>query len=186
MTVPDSKPLLILDLDETLIYATESSLHRDPDFRVGQYYVYRRPGLQAFLSHCAERFLLAVWTSSSPPYAARVVANIKPIGLDFQFVWARDRCTRRMDMETLEHEWLKDLKKVKRRGFALERVLVVDDTAEKLVRSYGNLIRVEPYLGSLDDQELPALSVYLDRIRDEPDYRRIEKRGWRVGLDAGL
>ncbi|MDQ4120460.1 MAG: hypothetical protein M3209_03335 [Acidobacteriota bacterium] len=39
------KKLLVLDLDETLIYATEEELERKADFRAGQYLVYKRPFL---------------------------------------------------------------------------------------------------------------------------------------------
>lgn len=63
------KKLLILDLDETLVFAAERRLMRDADFRVGPYHVYRRPGLADFLDRCYQRFEVAVWTSSSPLYA---------------------------------------------------------------------------------------------------------------------
>lgn len=44
------KKLLILDLDETLFYATEEKLDREPDFVVGQYFVYKRPFVGLFLT----------------------------------------------------------------------------------------------------------------------------------------
>jgi len=44
--------LLILDLDETLIFATERPLTREADFRIGPYHVYRRPDLADFLDQC--------------------------------------------------------------------------------------------------------------------------------------
>lgn len=47
--------LLILDLDETLIYASEAALDREPDFTV-----YRRPWLDEFLARCERNFDLAV------------------------------------------------------------------------------------------------------------------------------
>lgn len=37
----DKTLLLILDLDETLIYATEEPLEWEADFRVGHYHVYQ-------------------------------------------------------------------------------------------------------------------------------------------------
>jgi RNA polymerase II subunit A small phosphatase-like protein len=52
--------LLILDLDETLIYATEVPLDRPADFVVYDYHVYCRPGLAEFLQACARHFELAV------------------------------------------------------------------------------------------------------------------------------
>ena len=43
-----------------------------------------------------------------------------------------------------------------------------------------SVIRVSPFEGEPGDAELPALWRYLDRLKDEPDVRSIEKRGWRV------
>ena len=37
MPEPETRPLLILDLDETLIHSTTRRLDRDPDFRAGHY-----------------------------------------------------------------------------------------------------------------------------------------------------
>jgi hypothetical protein len=44
------KILLILDLDETLIHASEEQLDREADFRVFGYHVYIRPHLEPFRS----------------------------------------------------------------------------------------------------------------------------------------
>src|SRR5687768_16223889 len=67
------KKLLILDLDETLIHATQTPLERPAEFRVGPYAVYRRPHLELFLAQCLGWFEVAVWSSSSPLYAREVV-----------------------------------------------------------------------------------------------------------------
>ncbi|MEM7315243.1 MAG: NIF family HAD-type phosphatase, partial [Planctomycetota bacterium] len=42
------RPLLILDLDETLIHGSEVRLHRVEDFVVGPFHVYKRPHLGKF------------------------------------------------------------------------------------------------------------------------------------------
>jgi TFIIF-interacting CTD phosphatase-like protein len=42
------KKLLILDIDETLIYAAEASLVRQPDFLVEQDHIYKRRFLNIF------------------------------------------------------------------------------------------------------------------------------------------
>ena len=171
--------LLILDLDETLIYATETPLERPADFRVGRFHVYKRPYLEAFLQACFSWFDVAVWTSASPMYAGGIVRNLFP-GPDLPtFVWASDRCTRVYDTELCEYYWRKDLKKVQRKGYSKDAVLVVDDTPQKWENSYGNLVRVAPFKGSPDDNELVKLLAYLEYLRDEAKIRRVEKRGWR-------
>ncbi len=173
-------PLLVLDLDETLIHAEPGPRPVEPDFRVGPFDVLLRPFATEFLMTVADRYQLGVWTSATADYAAGITAELAVrSGVPFQFVWARDRCTRRVDPETGGEGWIKDLKKLRRAGYDLRRVLVVDDTAAKLARSYGNLVLVSPFLGDPGDDELRHLGPYLLRLASEPDYRRIEKRGWR-------
>jgi TFIIF-interacting CTD phosphatase-like protein len=70
--------LLILDLDETLIYSTETTLVREPDFLVKPYFVYKRPNLDNFLTTCFDWFDVAVWTSSGAEYVALIVSAIFP------------------------------------------------------------------------------------------------------------
>jgi len=53
----------------------------------------------------------------------------------------------------------------------------VDDSPEKLSRNYGNLVRVQPYAGGMDDV-LELLAGYLATLSEEHDVRRVEKRGW--------
>ena len=173
------KKLLILDLDETLVFATERPLARAADFQVGPFHVYRRPGVAALLDSCFELFDVAVWTSSSPLYAEEVVGAIFPDPARLVFVWASDRCTRAYDPETGEHCSQKNLKKIKGRGYSLGSVIAVDDSPEKWRQSYGNLVRVAPYYGAEEDAELPLLASYLNFLEGQPDIRAVEKRQWR-------
>jgi TFIIF-interacting CTD phosphatase-like protein len=180
----DNSPrkLLILDLDETLIYATETPLaERDADFRVGRYHVYRRPHLTSFLDASLTRFEVAVWTASSPNYAAGVIANIFPDPAQLAFAWAADRCSTRYCPDDGSYYTRKPLLKVRRRlGYAREQVIAVDDTPRKWEQSYGNLVPVRPYEGDPNDEELRLLTVYLDHLRHIPNVRAIEKRRWRT------
>lgn len=171
-------PLLILDNDETLVHSAETELAWPHHFQVGPFRFHVRPFVSSFLEAVMPHFQVAVWTSSSLDYATAVLQLACP-GVEFAFVWARERCTRRFDPENQEHFWVKDLKKVKRLGHDLRRTLMVDDTPKKLSRNYGNLIRVAPFEGDPRDDELLALAGYLAGIREVPDLRAIEKRGWR-------
>jgi carboxy-terminal domain RNA polymerase II polypeptide A small phosphatase len=171
--------LLILDLDETLMYADETGIGRPEDFSIDGYAVYKRPGLDTFIDTIRPHFELAVWTSSTRPYAEAVVPRLFPPDLPLRFVWARDRCTMRFDPERHDYVWAKNLSKLKRLGYRLERVLIVDDSPEKLEKNYGNLVRVRPFEGDPHDRELEALGEYLSSLRETNDVRRIEKRFWR-------
>lgn len=182
----DPRQLLILDLDETLIYASDKALPRPADFFVLPYAVYLRPGVKEFLEAVAGKFRLAVWTSSSPSYAREVVQALLSDPAILEFMWASDRCTPKRDFETDTWCNTKNLAKVRRRGYDLRRVLMVDDSPEKHTRNYGNLVRVRPFEGDLADDELVHLERYLELLSGEVDVRRIEKRGWRRALEARL
>jgi len=174
------RPLLILDLDETLIYACEQSLSNAVNFEVGPYFVYKRPSVDEFLATVDQWYDLAVWTSSSAAYAGEVIRQLFPRSANLKFAWARSRCTRRYNYETQEEYWLKDLKKICRLGYALERIVVVDDSPEKLQRHYGNYIRISPFEGDQSDRELLDLLPFLQHLSTLDNVRHVEKRGWRT------
>jgi TFIIF-interacting CTD phosphatase-like protein len=170
--------LVVLDLDETLLHARDEPLARPAELDVSGYHVYLRPGLEAFLDHVFLRFAVGVWTSSGSDYANAVIRQVFGHRVP-RFLFTSAQCTQRRDLETLEVHWLKDIRKLRAQGFPNSRIVFVDDSPEKLARSYGNLIRVTPFEGDLEDRELAALTRYLDTLIDPAvDVRRIEKRGW--------
>lgn len=175
---PDSPILLILDLDETLLHATEEPSVRQHDFLVGPYAVSLRPHLAECLTSCSPGFRLAVWSSASDDYVREIVDRIIPPEIELAFAWGRSRCVRRFNPESFEDDHVKDLKKVKRLGFGLERVLIADDTPGKVRRHYGNAVYVPPFFGDPEDRTLPRLASYLATLQHEPDVRVLEKRGW--------
>lgn len=186
LIVDSIKKLLILDIDETLIYATEASLPRQADFLVGQYHIYKRPFLNVFLNNCLDWFEVAVWTSSTPSYASAIVSAIFENPKTLSFVWASDRCTVAYDLEWFEYYNRKNIKKVKRKGYRLESIIAVDDTPQKWERSYGNLVRVNPFEGEETDDELKYLLLYLAQLRYEENIRSVEKRFWRNRLTRSI
>ena len=171
-TFPGRK-LLVLDLDETLIHGNPEA--EEGDFLAAGIPVIVRPGARKFLAQMAKIFDLAVWTSSTEDYASDIVKTLFPSPP--MFLWCRERCVRRINPETRELEFIKDLKKLRRLGWDLANVLVVDDSPEKLARNYGNLVRVPPFTGGQDDI-LGPLASFLEELYAKPDVRVIEKRGW--------
>ncbi len=171
--------LIILDLDETLIFSTPTKLSFQEDFIIGEYFIYKRPGLENFIRYIREYFQIAIWSSSSSDYAQSIVNKIFMESEILKFAWSRERCIAKLDLDTYEQYWIKDLKKVKKIGFDLEKILVIDDSREKLQRNYGNHIPVVPFKGDLKDDELSKLILYLDKIKDLESFRSIEKRDWR-------
>ncbi|MBE9042621.1 HAD family hydrolase [Oscillatoriales cyanobacterium LEGE 11467] len=131
--------LLILDLDETLIFSTEIPLEYPECFKVPNYYVYLRPNFKYFIEYCFDNFEVAVWTASSRDYADEIIDRIFPDRHKLVFLWSNDRCTLKFHWQTGDYEFIKDLKKVKKRGYPLEKILFVDDRPENLIRQYSNL-----------------------------------------------
>ena len=183
-----NKKLLVLDLDETLVHARKRPLDRAADFRALDYHVYRRPHLARFLGCCAEWYALAVWSSGSDAYVEHVVQEIFPAPETLQFVWAASRTTTRRTMpEDIarfgggigDFHNRKPLQKLKRQGWSLDDVLIVDDSPEKSALNYGNVVHPRPFEGAADDDELRHLARYLETLKGCGNFRAVEKRGWR-------
>ncbi|MNE16564.1 hypothetical protein D3C80_1095130 [compost metagenome] len=49
---------------------------------------------------------------------------------------------------TDKYYYVKRLSKVKRKGFLLERTLIIDDIAEKSTLNYGNAIQIAEFTGT--------------------------------------
>ncbi|MCE7991399.1 MAG: HAD family hydrolase [Roseivirga sp.] len=173
------KPLLIFDLDETLIFASKEALNRPADFTFDQYHIYQRPYLNEFLIGLSRHYSLAIWSSAGDDYVAYVADQIKPEDLAFEFVWGYSKCTPKSDPETSRQYNLKNLKKIKRTGFSLRRMLIVDNTPAKVSANYGNAIYVQDFEGGREDLELKKLKDYLHIIKDRNDFTRVEKRFWK-------
>lgn len=172
------KLLLILDIDEALVFSEENPLAPNFDFKLFTYNVVKRPFLDEFIQCVFEWFDVAVWTAATEDYAQTMIQYLMP-NQELKFVWSRRRCTFKYDYERGDYYWIKDLKKVKRLGYNLERVLVIEDEVRSLQRSFGNLILTKSFDGNSSDDDLNLLIHYLDWIRRESDVRKIEKRYWR-------
>lgn len=167
----ENRTLLILDLDETLIHATKHQLAREPDFKLGPYFVYIRPYLSSFLQEVSKDFLLAVWSSASDDYIEATAQQIISPLVELTFIWGRSRCTYRRNFTLDERRIISDdlsdhyyfakpLKKVRRQGYHLDRVLIVDDTPEKIHHNYGNAIYPRLYQGQAHDDEYLSPSPF--------------------------
>ncbi len=66
-----------------------------------------------------------------------------------------------------------------------KRFLIIDNTPQKLESNFGNLVAVRDFEGDQSDRVLLALAEYLVKIVGEPNFRTIEKRGWRQAIYQG-
>ena len=170
--------LLVLDLDETLIFASPAELDRPADFTAAYHHVYRRPFLTEFLAGVGGLYEVAVWTSAAPAYAQAVCAAIFDAASPPAFIWDRRRCTIRRNADTDSIVETKPLTKLARRGYDLKRIVALDDSPEKYEQNYGNLVRVVPFEGAATDDELQHALAYLTELAALPNIRSVEKRGW--------
>jgi TFIIF-interacting CTD phosphatase-like protein len=175
---------IILDVDETLVHATEWQLATDlPHFRVGQYFVYCRPHLTDFLVQCAALGDVAIWSSASLDYVQQIIAHIAPPSFQPTFIWGSEHCTQRHNLDTDTLYWRKNIKKIHPRlGWSKECIIAIDDSPEKWETSYGNYLRVKAFEGDQNDTELQRLIPYLRHLATVPNLRTLEKRHWRQAL----
>lgn len=182
MNTTAQRPLLVLDLDETLVHAEEKAKPlpgRSPDFTTSDYVVYKRPHLDEFLSRMWKHYDIAVWSAAGTLYVNRVVEVIFADQRQPVFVFSGARSTRRFDHDSHQEYYIKDLKKVRKRGFDKARMLIVDDLERNAQRNFGNAVYVREFNGELDDEELLLLADYLETLSDKPNFRTVEKRYWR-------
>lgn len=180
--------LVILDLDETLVHATRTPVFAHWQFEVFNYKVFTRPYLHDFLKELQQHFRVAVWSSASDDYVEAVVKHIFPKDYPLEFVWGRSHCTYRTNYAKISElgysdpshfHYIKNLKKLRRKGFSMKRMLIIDDTPSKCALNYGNAIYPGEFNGDANDDELIWLSRYLKRFEAMPDVRPLEKRFWK-------
>ncbi|MFC4454747.1 HAD family hydrolase [Deinococcus sonorensis] len=185
---PLSRPLLVLDLDEALWLGQE-----DPGAPAGVRFRLR-PHLGTFLERALQSYDLAVWTAATEDWMMAGLAAInEATGIDVAsrafFLWHRTRCTPTRN-EWGELEWHKPARKFKarwiQRRYPQGRILVIDDRASNYATGYGHLVKVSEWQGDPQDEELLLLAEYLTLIAGVPNFRCLEKRGWRSQVKARL
>lgn len=179
---PINKKLIVLDLDETLIHATHQSLLPNINFEYSDYAVYLRPHLHDFFQYLSQKFYIGIWSSADDRYVEDIVKLITPKNIKLEFVWGRSRCSKRKNIELDRYIYEKRLEKLKRLGYNLTQIIIIDDSPEKVKENYGNAIYINPYIGNTDDEELLLLIKYLDTLISVDNVRAVEKRDWKSSV----
>lgn len=179
--------LIVWDIDETLWHA-DYDMPGDFYLFGGTIGVRKRPHADEILRRCfahGHLFETGFWTAGTADYAAEFVKRMLLPSEAPALVFARDRCTPVWRDEfgaPSAGEVVKDLKKVRRRGFDLDGVLMVDNTSSVLRRNYGNHVPIPSFFGDPKDDYLERLwPRLLEWICDPGGVRRIDKRGWHLG-----
>ena len=182
--------LLILDLDECLIHSVHKTQVSEMSYNFYKnsfdvldemYRTMKRPHLEDFLNYAFDNFNVAVWTAAGADYASEILKNIGINEADLAFFYSEKNCTPKYDYGDgwgMGHYiYYKNISKLKKRGFDMEKILMIDDKPE-YIDSYGNVIKISPFYGDDSDTELLSMIKYLNLIKDEENYRVIDKRNW--------
>ena len=154
-------PLLVLDLDETLIHVSETA--RTADFHLGSRCVSIRPGASQFLLEARRHFRLAVWTARTTAYAHRVLHNLLPPETSLAFVWSVAECHQAVDGSG-RRRWFKDLDRLRLAGFPLESVAVLDDAPEAIIPRTARVLTISLYAGAAEDEDLKRWTTQLAEV----------------------
>jgi len=172
---------LVLDLDETLMYATMFRLERPPDFRIGLADVVKRPGVESFLAGCLDAFQVGIWTSATPEYTKDAVSHLlREASEKLVFIRTRQHCAQIYKPQTQERYWHKDLGQLVNDGYDTRAIIVVDDTPDSWSPYEDNVVPVSKYRGDPRDEELPLLLRFLMRLSRADDVRTVDKRYWQL------
>lgn len=182
--------LLILDLDECLFHSVHKTQLSEMsydfyknsfDILGGMYRTMFRPNLHVFLKYAFSNFNVSIWTAASEDYTNEIVDELCIDKTKLMFFYSERNCTPKYEYGEgwgMGHMvYKKNISKLKKKGYDMNKVLMIDDKPEH-IDSYSNVIKIKPFYGDSDDKELVKLIKYLDKIKDEPDYRKVEKRGW--------
>ena len=164
--IPRFDKLLVLDIDETLIYASMFPLKRASDFQIGLSAAYKRPGLARFMKTCLDWFKVGIWTSATPEYTGDVLFHLVNDPALLAFIWTREHCTSEEDPASGDHYWGKDLGRLIGQGYRAESIMIVDDSIEVWGRYSAHVVSVAKYRGDPTDDELEKLIPYLEQLGD--------------------
>ena len=111
------KPLIILDIDETLIHTEnvpdEYAAQYDYDFKFNgrgksEFYTKKRPYLEQFLDYAFENFDVAIWTAAGEDYAKEIIRNIGILESSLNFFYTKDKCTIKLSLDYSDYYGVKN------------------------------------------------------------------------------
>ncbi|UYI26589.1 carboxy-terminal domain RNA polymerase II polypeptide A small phosphatase 1 [Encephalitozoon cuniculi] len=158
-----TKPTLVLDLDNTLVYST-FRMPKLYDFCVEiprsrniLIYVKARPYAAEFISAAEALYEVVIFTSAKREYAKKVVDRIDT-NKNISRILYRESCT------FTNGRYVKDLRKV---GRSLDRVILIDDNPYSYELQPRNGIHIPPYTGAEDDDSLLKILRFLEGLPKE-------------------
>jgi hypothetical protein len=137
------KYTIVLDLDETLIYAREGPL-------------YARPGLEDFFATLGPLAEVVVWTAGLRAYAQAIIRNVDKTNVVQHCVYRHSKWF------TGQAGYRKDLAAL---GRDLERSIIIENTPDCIRGYQQNGVLVSDYEGGeMPDYTIPALTDLLMQL----------------------
>ena len=163
------RPLLILDLDETLLHSSVNPVSR-PDAIITTviggtkciFYVLFRPYMREFLNHVAKYWEVCVFTASVCEYANRLLNFIDPTRRLIHHRLFRQHC------KFYNGLYIKDLFNI---GRPLSQTVIVDNTPHAYLFNPQNAVPITTWTNDKNDTELKKLIPILDELNKVSDVR---------------
>jgi Dullard-like phosphatase family protein len=175
------RPVLVLDLDETLVHATLTTPSSGAYFQVRvrrrHLFVQIRPGLTDFLARVQRIYDVFFFTGSLPDYGNAIIEKVAPDVHNCRRFF-RDSC------QAVCGYLVKDLSVLR---LPLARTLLVDDIAGSALANRGNLVLIKPWMGDQNDRVLTeSLLPLLEQVVLCSDLAAVARETLMKGKSPGL
>lgn len=178
----DTKPTLVLDLDNTLVHSTfEMPEFYDfcvevPKIKDMPIYLKVRPHATKFINEVGDMYEVVIFTAAKKEYAKKVIDMIDT-NKNIRYSLYRESCT------LTNGRYVKDLCRL---GRPLHKVILVDDSPYSYEFQPGNGIHIPPYTGAPNDDSLLKVMRYLKELPRDDLFGSIHQIPFRGGLMTGL
>ena len=161
VSIESKRPVLVLDLDETLIHSTVSNKNKgvpmsyvNENNKVVKFTVIKRPYVDEFLRQLKKHYTLVLFTASDRLYADTCLTLIDPDSSIFSYRLYKDSC-----MVINKQLGVKDLRMFKK--IDRDNIFIVDNNPACYMFQFGSAIPIRSFYGSDNDVELLKLTKIL-------------------------
>ncbi len=103
------------------------------------------------------------------------------------FIWGRSECWMKISkvedeetgLQSKQYQSIKPLEKVRRKGYKMNNLLIIDDSPYKVIDNPDNYFIIEAFEGRQDDNVLNPLLAYLKTIIADGSFKINDRITWR-------
>ena len=169
----DNKPTLVLDLDHTLIFPSQTKLEKF-DFNINilhnnkiyDMYFIKRPYLEEFLEELSAHYEMIVYTAGIMQYGLKILKHIDPKSRR-QYCLSRNYCSILTKNGHTKDLYVKNLSIL---GRDLTKTILIDDKTFSYAIHEKNGQYIPGFYGESHDNALKILKEYLIKIKDISDF----------------